>query len=117
LIAKKQKTKILTGHGTLGVSNLNSESECITLTYTTFNIKSAKDVAALEEEFTNLVDDEMTFDLLITDHGTTEQAVKLKTKVKTCESEARGREIKETFDTFIKKKGGQTTLDEPGDGE
>ena len=109
----KPKTKTLRGYGHINVSNVNSEnSECITLTYSTSNIKSMKDIPVLEKEFDDLIDEELLFDLEVIGHNTTEPKIKLKAKVKTCDNEDRGHEISSIFDKHIKKKGGQTTLDE-----
>jgi sRNA-binding carbon storage regulator CsrA len=108
----KAKTKNLRGRGSMSTSNVNSQSECITLTYAVKNIKAPKDIAILEKEISDLIEEEIIFDLEIKDHSSDQEEIVLKAKVKTCNDEARGHEIKEIFDKFIKKKGGQTTLDE-----
>lgn len=107
-----EKTKILRGHGSLNTSNVNASSECITLTYTMKNIKKQSDIPTLEKEIGSLVDEDVDFDLEIKKHTSPEPEIILKAKVKTCENESRGHEVKETFDKYLKKKGGQTTLDE-----
>ena len=111
---KKPKTKNLSGHGNLTTSNVNSKSECITLTYSVKNIKTQKDISSLEAEFRELVEEDVNFDLEIKNHTSSEPEIVLKAKVKTCDNEERGHEVKEIFDKFLKKKGGQTTLDEEG---
>jgi hypothetical protein len=108
----KEKTKILSGHGSMNTSNVNSNSECITLTYTVKNIRLQKDILNIEKELEELVDEDIIFDLEIKGHTSPEPEFVLKAKVKTCNNEERGHEIKEIFDKFLKKKGGQTTLDE-----
>ena len=42
------------------------------------------------------------------------QNIKMKYKIKTCDSEERARDLKEKVDTYVKRQGGQTTLDEEG---
>ena len=108
----KEKTKKIKGHGNLTTSNVNSNSECITLTYTVKNIKNQKDIPTLEAEFRELVEEDVQFDLEIKNHTSSEPEIVLKAKVKTCEDERRGHEVQKAFDKFLKKKGGQTTLDE-----
>ncbi len=108
----KEKTKKIKGHGNLTTSNVNSNSECITLTYTVKNIKNQKDIPTLEAEFRELVEEDVNFDLEIKNHTSSEPEIVLKAKVKTCDNEERGHEVKKVFDKFLKKKGGQTTLDE-----
>ena len=110
---KKEKTKTIRGHGHMNVSNVNSEkSECITLTYTISNIGNMKDIPVLEREIEDIVDQDIHFDLEVKDHNGGDQEIKLKAKVKACDSEDLGHEVKELLDKHIKKKGGQTTLDE-----
>ena len=47
----------------------------------------------------------------MSDHEGDSQAIKLKAKIKTCDDEDLGHELSATFDKYIKKKGGQTSLD------
>ena len=94
-------------------SNVNSEkSECITLTYTVSNIGKISDVQKLNEELDALHDEDSVCDYEVRNFGSPDQEIKLKHKIKTCDSEANGHDIKEKLDQFIKKRGGQTTLDE-----
>lgn len=114
---KKQKTKNIRGHGHLVTSNVNSEnSQCITLTYSVSRIKSMKDVLPIERELSDLVDEDIGFDLEVKGHNSEEQEIKIKAKIKTCDDEDKGHLISEIFDKHIKKKGGQTTLDEGSNG-
>lgn len=110
---KQQKTKTIRGHGHMNISNVNSEkSQCITLTYSISNIGDMKEIPLLEKDIEKLTNEAVHFDLEVKDHTGGDQEIKLKAKVKACESEELGHDIKTKFDEYIKKKGGQTTLDE-----
>lgn len=110
---KKQKETRITGHGNITVSNVGSEkSECITLTYTTFHVKTIENAEKLTADFKRKTAEDLTTDVTITNFGTKDQDVKTSHKFKTCGSEEQAREIKEKCDKHIQKLGGQTTLTE-----
>lgn len=110
---KKQKETRITGHGNLTVSNVGSEnSECITLTYTTFHVKTIENAEKLTADFKRKTGAELAADVTLTNFGTKEQDVKTSHKFKTCGSTEEAREIKEKCDKHIQKLGGQTTLTE-----
>lgn len=110
---KKPKPKILRGHGHINVSNVNSKnSECITLTYSIKHVGSLKNANELKDELDDLTGEDSNASVEITNLGDGEEQYDMKYKVKTCDNEARAREIKSDVDKHLKKKGGQTTLTE-----
>ncbi len=107
------KTKNLKGNGHINVSNVNAmNSECITLTYTVWNFKNDRQVAEVRQAIYDLVDDQVTFGKETKDWTGDEEKVKLKVKIRSCKNEKKAHTIKSEIDQYIKKKGGQTTLDE-----
>jgi len=109
---EKPKPK-LRGHGHINVSNVNSpNSECITLTYSIKNVGSVTKASQLRKELDDITGEESKTQVEISNLGDQEETVDMKYKVKTCEHEARAREIKQDVDKFLMKKGGQTTLTE-----
>ncbi len=113
------KTKTLRGNGHINVSNVNSiNSECILLTYTVWNFKTESQIKTIRQKIYDLVEGELSFELQISDWDGEEEKYKLKAKIKSCQKEAKAHKIKKELDEFIKKIGGQTTLDEElGEGE
>jgi len=104
---------IIKGNGHISVSNVNAlNSECITLTYTIGNFKNSKQVTTVRNELFDLVDQEISFDLLVTNWDGEDEKLKLRAKIKSCNNEKKAHTIKAAIDEFIKKKGGQTILDE-----
>ena len=109
--------------GTISTSNVNNpNSECITLTYTIQGLKNMKAIGILTGELDGLIGgEESHVDVEIKNLGEEYISYKMKYKVKTCDSEERAHDIKADLDKFLKKKGGQTTLDvapkEDDDGE
>ena len=98
--------------GTISTSNVNNpNSECITLTYAITGVKSQKGVKDLTQELDQLHNDESKVDLEIKDFDGDLQSLKMKYKVKSCDSEENAHIIKAKLDKFLKKQGGQTTLD------
>lgn len=113
MAAKKPKNKGVKGHGHINVSNVNSEnSQCITFTYSITGLKSMNALGTLVDELDKLHDEETTANVEIEDWGTDEEVIKLKYKTKTCGDEKAVHTLKKTLDKHLKKKGGQTTLDE-----
>jgi hypothetical protein len=99
--------------GTISTSNVNNpNSECITLTYAISGVSSLTGVKKLSEELDELHNEEAKVDLELKNYGDKDlQSIKMKYKVKTCSSEKDAHTIKEKLDKFLKKQGGQTTLD------
>jgi len=98
--------------GTISTSNVNNpNSQCITLTYTISNVKNMKAVAVLTGELDEIHSETSQVDIEVKDYGGDGEAYKMKYKVKTCENEATAHIVKHKLDSFLKKKGGQTTLD------
>jgi len=113
------KTTKLKGNGHINVSNVNSvNSECILLTYTIWNFKDSKQITSMKNAIYDMIDGDISFDLQVMDWTGEEERQKLKCKIKSCNKEKEAHKIKTQLDEFIRKKGGQTTLDEAvGDGE
>ena len=113
------KTSVLKGNGHINVSTVNAvNSECITLTYTVWNFKSPTQVQEVRNSIYDLVKDPVSFDMEIKNWNEDEEKLKLKAKVKACHNEKKAHQIKKLIDEYIKKKGGQTTLDESvGEGD
>jgi len=112
---KKPQNKGVKGHGHINVSNVNSEnSQCITLTYSISGLKTLGAASKLVDELDDLHDEDTTTNLEIQDWGTEEEVLKLKYKTKTCQDEVAAHTVKKILDKHLKKKGGQTTLDETG---
>jgi len=113
------KTKNIKGNGHINTSNVNGvNSECILLTYTVWNFKTRTQVDKIKKGIEKIVDAEITFDLQLQDYNGLEEVPKLKAKIKSCHKEKEAHTIKATIDEYIRKEGGQTTLDESiGDGE
>lgn len=116
---KKQKTKVITGHGNLTVSNVNSEvSECITLTYDVYHVPTVDEAKKIKKEFSRLAEtDEVDTEAIFHNFDTRDQDIQLKFKVKKCGSEKEARNAKTRLDKFVKRQGGQTTLTEQFDEE
>lgn len=106
------KTK-LKGNGHINVNNVNGiNSECITLTYTIWNFKDIKQVTSIQNGLYELIDQDVVFDLETKNRGGDSESHKLKVKIKSCHKEKQAHNIKTTIDEYVRKKGGQTTLDE-----
>ena len=104
---------ILKGNGRINVSNVNAvNSECILLSYTIWNFKDQKQMTSIKNGIYDLVQEEITFDMEIKDFTGDDEKVKLKVKIKSCKNEKKAHTIKSEIDQYIKKKGGQTTLDQ-----
>ena len=108
---------ILRGNGHINVSNVNGvNSECITLTYTIWNFKDEKQVTSIKNALFDLIDQDVVFDLETKDLDGESEQYKLKIKIKSCHKEKQAHNLKTLIDEYIKKKGGQTTLDESLEG-
>jgi len=108
------------GNGHINVTNVNSKnSQCIFLTYTLWGIENVEQAKTLTNKITDLVPDvEMKFDLQQSDWRGDNEKTTLKIKIKDCRNEKKAHIYKEKIDEYIKKIGGQTTLDETfGEGE
>lgn len=103
---------IINGSGHIAVSKVNSKSECVLLTYTIWNFKDEKQLKSIKSGIYDLVDEDISFDLRISDWLDDDEKFTLKAKVKSCHNEKKAHRIKMQIDQFIQKKGGQTTLDE-----
>ncbi len=98
--------------GTISTSNVNNpNSECITLTYTISGVEDLEGVTKLQKQLDKCHNEDSRVDLEIKAFGEEMQGLKMKYKVKTCDSEETAHNIKADLDAFLKKKGGQTTLD------
>lgn len=107
-----KKPKKLRTNGTISVSNVNGENQCITLTYSIKNVGKILDARKLVTELDDLHDEEEISAIVeINEFDTSLEVIDLKYKIKNCAAEPEAHIIKEKFDRFVKKKGGQTTLD------
>lgn len=98
--------------GTISTSNVNNpNSECITLTYTITGLEKLAALARLGVELDELHNEQSTIDVEIKDYGGGDFALKMKYKIKTCQDEKLAHNIKANLDKFLKRRGGQTTLD------
>lgn len=99
--------------GTLSLSNMGSESkQCRTLTYAVKDAGSLTKVKELRNEMDRITELDSTVEVTIKDFGTSDQEVDFKYKSKECASEPAALLVKKQLDKFLKKKDGQTTLDE-----
>jgi len=99
--------------GTISVSNVESPNkECITLTYSIKDVGSISKAKALRGELDNVTGDESSIGLEVKDAFTSDETWNMSYKIKLCEDEAVARKHKIALDKFLRKKGGQTTLDE-----
>jgi len=119
---KSKDTKTIKGNGHINVSNVNAmNSECITMSYTIWQFKGAKQVGVVQKGIKKLLEpqtDDVQFHLEISDYQGADESYKLKTKIKSCRKEKEAHTIKGIIDEYIRGIGGQTTLDESiGDGE
>jgi len=107
-----KKPKKLRTNGSISVSNVNGENQCITLTYSIKNVGNLLQARKLVSELNDLHSEEgVNANVEIIDLDTDEEIIDLKYKVKSCAGEGTAHDLKETLDKFLKKKGGQTTLD------
>lgn len=99
--------------GTISVSNVESPNkECITLTYTIKNVGSISKAKALRGELDDVTGEESFVGLEVKDAFTSDETWNMSYKIKLCDDETTARNHKVALDKFLKKKGGQTTLDE-----
>ena len=111
-VTDKKKPKKLRTNGSISTSNVNGSNQCITLTYSIKNVGNLLQARKLVVELDDLHDEaETTAIAEITNFETDEEIIDIKYKVKSCEGEGTAHALKETLDKFLKKKGGQTTLD------
>ena len=103
------------GLGTISCSNVNHpNSQCITLTYTIKDIGKFSDAKPLAKELNGVASEEGVVEVTVKDLGTKDEQTDMKWKAKDCTDEAGLHTIKKKLDIFLKKEGGQTTLDEHG---
>lgn len=108
----KIKPKKLRTNGSISVSNVNGSNQCITLTYSIKNVGNLLQARKLVSELDDLHDEEgVDSSIEMTNFDTDEEIIDLKYKVKSCAGEGTAHDLKETLDKFLKKQGGQTTLD------
>lgn len=99
-----------TGH--INQSNVNHpNSECTTLTYSIKNIETLEKATELQEKLDDLHDEDAVVNLEISDYNYEGESISMKYKVKTCDNPADAAKIKLKLDQYLKKIGGQTTLD------
>ena len=95
------------------MSNVESPNkECITLTYSIKDVGSITKARELAYDLDQLHGEPSFCDLDIKNVFGKDASVNLSYKLKACEGEAEARTIKMKLDKFLRKKGGQTTLDE-----
>lgn len=112
-MAKRKKPKKLRCGGSINTSNVNGGNQCITLTYAVKNVGRLLQAKQLIIEMDNLHDvEDATSTIEIHDFDSDKEMIDVKYKLKSCDGEAEAHIIKTKLDTFLKKKGGQTTLDE-----
>ena len=106
-----RKTK-MKGFGHINTSNVDSRSECITLTYSLKDVGTIDDAKNTIKKLDKLHHNNATCDISIADFGTKDEMLNIKYKIKACEGEGLARDIKSAIDLYLAKHGGQTTLDE-----
>lgn len=116
---KPKKPKKLRCGGSINTSNVNGGNQCITLTYAVKNVGVLLVAKKLITDMEDLVPNEYVEDeggttstIEIHDVDTNKETIDVKIKVQSCLGEGEAHDIKTKLDTFLKKKGGQTTLDE-----
>ncbi|MCK5600902.1 hypothetical protein KAR91_03475 [Candidatus Pacearchaeota archaeon] len=112
--SNKHKMK---GFGHINISNPESLSECITLTYALKDMGSLSNVKKQAEAMDKLHDEDSLVSVEIDNYGDTDQKINAKYKVKSCGDDSIARNIKKKLDKFVKSLGGQTTLDLTDDDE
>ena len=99
--------------GTISTSNVNHPTaECKQLTYTIKDIGEFEDAEPLGKELDKVSEQTGIIEVTVSNLGTDEEETNMKYKLKECGSEKMYHDIKKKLDLFLKKKGGQTTLDE-----
>ncbi len=100
--------------GTIGLSNVGSNTkECRTLTYSVKGAETLLNVRKLVADMDKISGlDESIVDVMLKNLDTTDAEVNFSYKTRECQTEQEARSIKVKLDHFLKKKGGQTTLDE-----
>ena len=107
------KNQDVKGNGHINVTNVNSQnSQCIFLTYTLHGIADLEHAKTICNKIMDLVDVEVKFNVEQTDWRGDDEKTVLKVKIKDCRNEKKAHVYKASIDEFIKKIGGQTTLDE-----
>lgn len=106
----KQKHK-LKGFGHINISNPESLSECITLTYALKDMGSLANVEKQTKLMDALHGEDSIVSVEITNFGESDQKIDAKYKLKSCGDDELARDIKKRLDHHVKKIGGQTTLD------
>lgn len=110
-----KKLKESKTNGSIGISNVgSSKAECITLTYTLKdNLQSLDNIAKVQEEMDTLTKAESKVTVTISNFRDNEvEDYVMKYQVKSCGDEKQARDYKSKLDDYVKKQGGQTSLDE-----
>ena len=106
--------KQLRANGHINIPNVGSNSECIGLTYTIRGLKSISQLEKLGKGLDKKHDGESSLGLVINNlNGGEFEEIIGKYKIRACDSDEDARGIKDKCDKYLKKQGGQTTLDAP----
>lgn len=110
---KMVKTKNqLRANGHINIPNVGASSECITLTYTIRGLKNIEHLEKLAKGLDKKHNGESSLGLIINNYKVLDsEEIIGKYKIRACDSEKEARTIKFDCDKYLKKQGGQTTLD------
>lgn len=108
------KNSNVKGTGRISISKVNSKDQCILLSYSISGISDTEQAKTICNKITDLIPDdaEIKFILQQNDWRGDSEKIVLSTSIKACSSEKKAHTFKKEIDAYIKKIGGQTTLDE-----
>ncbi len=103
----------LRANGHINIPNVGSNSECIGLTYTIRGLKSISHLEKLATGLDKKHNGDSSLGVVVNNLNTVDEEIIGKYKIKACDSDSLARTIKDKCDKYLKKQGGQTTLDAP----